>query len=122
MVMSRLMFVALVLSALWARPLPVDVSGRWAVSLFATDGTEGPVIDLMIEQDDEKLTGSCSLQDLDDNFTMSGQVREDGVSWQCSSARLRMTFSGSMRSGGREMTGSWTTSADGAGTFTASKR
>ena len=120
--MSQLFFVALTVAAIWAHALAVDVSGTWVLSLLTAGGKEAPVIDVVLKQDGEKLTGSCSLQDLDDNFTISGQVKEDGVSWQCSSSTLRMNFTGSIRNTGREITGSWNTSANAEGRFTATKR
>jgi hypothetical protein len=119
--MSQLILVALTVASIWTRALVVDVSGTWVVSL-ETGGKEGPVIDVVLKQDGEKLTGSCSLQELDDDFTISGQATDDSVSWQCSSPEVRMIFTGSIGSTGREMTGSWNTSANGEGTFTATKR
>src|SRR5215470_6798119 len=121
--MSPLILAVVTVIVLWSRALAVDVSGTWVLRLLAASGKEAPVIDVVLKQDGEKLTGTCSLQDLDDDFTISGQLKEDRASWQCSSSGLRMTFTGSIRNTGREITGSWNTSANPeGGTFTATKR
>jgi hypothetical protein len=121
--MSPLILVVLTMAAIWTRALAVDVSGSWVLRLVTAGGKDAPVIDVVLKQDDERLTGKCSLQDLDDDFTISGQAKEDRVSWECFSSQLRMTFDGSIRSSGREITGSWNTSANPeGGTFIATKR
>lgn len=115
-------FVVLVLTAVATCMLAADVSGRWVLSLVATDGTEAPVVYVALTQEGEKLTGTCSLQELDADLTIAGRIVDDDVSWQCSSAEVRIAFTGSLNAGGSEMTGAWTTSANGRGTFTAKKQ
>src|SRR5262245_25926238 len=121
--MSPLIRAVVTMIVLWSRALAVDVSGTWMLRLLTTSGKDAPVIDVVLRQSGDKLSGSCSLQDLYDDFTISVQVKEDGVSWQCSGSGLRMAFTGSIGSTGREITGSWNTSANPeGGTFTATKR
>ena len=121
--MSPLILAVATVIGLWSHALAADVSGTWVVRLLTTSGKEAPVIDVVLKQSGDRLSGSCSLQDLDDDFTISGQVKDDGVSWQCSSSGLRMAFTGSIGSTSREITGSWNTSANPeGGTFTATKR
>jgi hypothetical protein len=99
----------------------VDLSGMWTMRLLTREGAEAPTIGITLKQNGEKLTGSCSLDDLDEILTLSGEAKDEAISVRCSSTEITMSFSGQV-SGGDEMKGTWSTSAAAQGTFTATKR
>jgi len=118
--MSEMSITLLTVAVLSTPVFAADLSGMWAIRLVTSGGAEAPTISITLKQDGEKVTGSCSLQDLDEILTLSGQSKDDAIEWQCSSTEITMTFDGKV--GARdEITGSWSTSAAAQGTFTATK-
>jgi hypothetical protein len=99
-----------------------DLSGVWRLTLKATNGEEAPTFMVTLKQDDQTLSGTCSTDARDEQFTLTGQVTDDVATWRCASQALTVYFSGNIRGRGLEMTGSWSTSAAGKGTFAAQKR
>ncbi len=119
--MRKASVVLAVVTILSAQALAADVSGSWTVRLVTKGGAEAPTVSLSVKQEGGRLVGSCSIPDLDDPLTISGEVKDDTITWQCSSRELTASFTGAITRTGREITGSWTTNASGAGTFTATK-
>jgi hypothetical protein len=97
-----------------------DVSGVWILTLGT--GADAPIFVVTLKQEDQKLTGTCSTDATDDEFTVSGQVKDDAVTWRCTSRGLVADFSGTVDSSATEMTGSWSTPAPAKGIFTAQKQ
>jgi hypothetical protein len=112
--------VALVLSD----PLmAADVSGIWSLRLTTAAGESAPRASVTLKQDGKTLTGSCVIADADTTFTVAGEVIDDVVTWRCASkGPVEASFSGTINSTGREMTGAWTTPAPARGTFKGSKK
>jgi hypothetical protein len=99
-----------------------DVSGVWSLRLTTSDGESAPRVSVTLKQDDDNLTGSCVLGDTEQAFTVVGQVTDSAVTWRCASkGPVEASFSGTVNSTGREMTGSWTTPAPARGTFKGSR-
>lgn len=108
------------LHAEWIRA--ADASGVWSLRLTTSDGESAPRASVTLEQDGKTLTGTCAIGDTDEKFTAVGEVIDDLVKWRCASkGPVEASFSGTINSTGREMTGSWTTPAPAGGTFKASK-
>jgi hypothetical protein len=116
-------FVVSLIALLLAQPVrAADVSGVWSLRLTTSDGESAPRASVTLEQDDKTLTGSCVIGDTDEKFTVAGEVTDDAVTWRCASkGPVEVSFSGTINSTGREMTGSWTTPAPARGTFKGSK-
>ena len=113
-------FVALVLAE---SLIAADVSGIWSLRLTTAGGESAPRASVTLKQDGKTLSGSCVIGDTDATFTVTGEVIDDVVTWRCaSSGPVEASFSGTLNSTGREMTGSWTTPAAGKGTFKGSKK
>ena len=99
-----------------------DVSGVWSLRLTTSDGESAPRASVTLKQDGDRLTGSCVIGDTDQEFTVVGQVTDNAVTWRCASkGPVEVSFSGTVNSTGREMTGSWTTPAPARGTFKGSR-
>ena len=99
-----------------------DVSGVWSLRLTTSDGDSAARASVTLKQQGDKLTGSCVIGNTDREFTVVGQVTDNAVAWRCASrGPVEVSFSGSINSTGREMTGSWTTPAPAQGTFKGSR-
>jgi hypothetical protein len=99
-----------------------DVSGVWSLRLTTSDGESAPRASVTLKQDGKTLTGSCVIGDTEQKFTVVGEVTDTAVTWRCASTGpAEASFSGTINSTGREMTGSWTTPAPARGTFKGSK-
>ena len=99
-----------------------DASGVWSLRLTTSDGESAPRASVTLEQDGKTLTGSCVIGETEEKFTVAGEVTDNGVTWRCASkGPVEVSFSGTINSTGREMTGSWTTPAPARGTFKGSK-
>ena len=100
-----------------------DVSGVWSLRLTTNDDESAPRARVTLQQEGDKLTGSCAIDNIDDvAFTVTGGVVENMVTWRCTtSGPIAASFKGTINATGREMTGSWTTGAAG-GLFKGSKR
>jgi hypothetical protein len=98
-----------------------DVSGVWSLRLQTTDDQSAARASVTLEQEGEKLTGSCEIEGTDQAFTVTGQVAGATVTWRCvSKGPIVASFQGTINATAREMTGSWTTGAS-RGTFKGSK-
>jgi hypothetical protein len=99
-----------------------DVSGVWSLRLMTSAGESAPRTSVTMKQDGARLTGSCVIEGTDEAFTVAGQVTDNTVTWRCSSkGPVEASFSGTINSTGREMTGTWTTAAPARGTFKGSR-
>jgi hypothetical protein len=102
---------------------PTDVSGYWYLTLKTSDDKDAPRIEVALQQDGEKLTGNCFIDQADDKFILTGQVKENAINWRCAgTGPVEASFSGTISQTGNEITGSWTTPAPAKGTFTGAKR
>jgi hypothetical protein len=99
-----------------------DVSGVWSLRLTTEGGESAARASVTLEQDGDTLTGSCAIDGTEEKFTVTGRVTETAVTWRCASkGPVEASFTGTINSTGREMTGSWTTPAPARGTFKGSK-
>ena len=99
-----------------------DVSGVWSLRLTTSEGESAPRVSVTLKQDGDRLTGRCVIGDTNEEFTVTGRVTDGAVTWRCASkGPVEASFSGTINSTGREMTGSWTTPAPARGTFKGSK-
>jgi hypothetical protein len=115
--------VSLIALVLAESLIAADVSGVWSLRLTTADGESAPRASVTLKQDGKTLTGSCVIGDTDETFAVAGQVIDDVVTWRCANkGPVEASFSGTINSTGREMTGSWTTPAPAKGTFKGSKR
>ncbi|HVJ27212.1 MAG TPA: hypothetical protein VM493_06695 [Vicinamibacterales bacterium] len=120
--MKKTSLVSLTALVLAGSVAAADVSGVWSLRLTTSDGESAPRASVTLKQDGERLTGSCVIGDTDQEFTVVGQVTDTAVTWQCASkGPVEVSFSGTINSTGREMTGSWTTPAPARGTFKGSR-
>ena len=114
--------LALCLLVAVASTAAADLSGAWRVALKATNGDEAPTFTVTLKQDGQKLSGTCATDARDEQFTVTGQVTDSAATWRCARQPLTVDFSGKISASGSGITGSWSTSASGKGTFTAQRR
>lgn len=120
--MTKIVIVSLVAVLFAVSATAADVSGVWSLRLTTSDGESAPRVSVTLKQDGDRVTGSCVIGDTDEKFTLTGQVIDNAVTWRCASkGPVEASFSGTINSTGREMTGSWTTPAPAQGTFKGSK-
>lgn len=120
--MKKSFVVSLIALVLAESLIAADV---WSLRLTTAeaDGESAPRASVTLKQDGKTLTGSCVIGDTDETFAVAGQVIDDVVTWRCANkGPVEASFSGTINSTGREMTGSWTTPAPAKGTFKGSKR
>ena len=99
-----------------------DLSGVWSLRLLTSDGQSAPRATVTLKQDAEKLTGTCTIDSTDQEFTVVGQATDNTVTWRCvSKGPFEASFKGTVDSTGRQMTGEWTTPAPAQGTFKGSR-
>ena len=99
-----------------------DASGVWSLRLTTDGGESAARVSVTLKQEGDTLTGSCVIGGTEEKFTVTGQVTETAVTWRCvSKGPVEASFTGTINSTGREMTGSWTTPAPARGTFKGSK-
>ena len=102
--------------------MAADVSGTWSLRLTTSEGESASRASVTLKQDGKALTGSCVIAGTDEKFTVAGEVTDTAVTWRCvSKGPVEASFSGTVNSTGREMTGSWSTPAPAKGTFKGSK-
>ena len=119
--MTRCCIVGMMTAILAVSVRAADVSGVWSLRLTTGDDQSAPRASVTLKQDGDTLTGSCEIQDTETEFTVTGQVAGDAVTWRCvSNGPVAASFKGRINATGREMTGTWTTGASG-GTFKGSK-
>ena len=120
--MKKTFLVSLTALLLAGSVARADVSGVWSLRLTTSDGESAPRASVTLKQDGDRLTGSCVIGDTEQEFTVVGQVTDNAVTWRCASkGPVEVSFSGTINSTGREMTGSWTTPAPTRGTFKGSR-
>ena len=120
--MKKTFLVSLTALLLAGSVAAADVSGVWSLRLTTSDGESAPRASVTLKQDGERLTGSCVIGDTEQEFTVIGQAIDNAVTWRCASkGPVEVSFSGTVNSTGREMTGSWTTPAPARGTFKGSR-
>ncbi len=120
--MKKTFLVSLTALLLAGSVARADVSGVWSLRLTTSDGESAPRASVTLKQDGDRLTGSCVIGDTEQEFTVVGQVTDNAVTWRCASkGPVEVSFSGTINSTGREMTGSWTTPAPARGTFKGSR-
>ena len=99
-----------------------DVSGVWSLRLLTRGGESAPRTTVTLKQDAGKLTGTCTIDGTDQEFTVVGQATDNTLTWRCvSKGSLEASFKGTIDSTGRQMTGEWTTPAPAQGTFKGSR-
>lgn len=99
-----------------------DVSGVWSLRLTTSEGESAARASVTLKQDGNTLTGSCIIGSTNEKFTVTGEVTDTAVTWKCASnGPVEASFTGTINSTGREMTGSWTTPAPAKGTFKGSR-
>jgi len=115
--------VVSLMSLLCFAPLrAADVSGVWSLRLLTSDGQSASRATVTLKQDAEKLTGTCTIDNTDQEFTVVGQATDNTLTWPCASkGPLEASFKGTIDSTGRQMTGEWTTPAPAHGTFKGSR-
>jgi hypothetical protein len=100
-----------------------DVSGVWSLRLLTKDGESASRATVTLKQDGETLTGTCVIDHTDQEFTVVGQAKDKTVTWRCASkGPFEASFTGTIDSTGRQMTGEWATPAPAQGTFKGSRR
>ena len=120
--MTKSLIVAFSMLFLVESVFATDVSGIWSLRLTTSDGESAPRASVTLKQDGKTLTGSCVIGDTDEKFTVTGEVIDNSVTWRCASkGPVEASFSGTINSTGREMSGSWTTPAPARGTFKGSR-
>ena len=62
---------------------PTDVSGYWYLTLKTSDDKDAPRIEVALQQDGEKPTGNCFIDQADDKFILTCQVKENAINWRC---------------------------------------
>ena len=60
-----------------------DVSGVWSLRLLTKDGESAARVTVTVTQDGEKLTGTCSIEATDQEFTIIGQATDTTLTWRC---------------------------------------
>ena len=120
--MKKTFLVSLTALLLAGSVARADVSGVWSLRLTTGDGESAPRASVTLKQGGDRLTGSCVIGDTEQEFTVVGQVTDNAVTWRCAGkGPVEVSFSGTINSTGREMTGSWTTPAPARGTFKGSR-
>jgi len=100
-----------------------DVSGVWSLRLLTIEGESAARATVTLKQDGEMLTGTCVIDQIDQELTVAGQVTSDNtLAWRCvGKESFEASFKGTIDSTGRQMTGEWTTKAPTQGRFKASR-
>jgi len=110
-------------SMLWVVSVrAADVSGVWTLRLLTSDGESASRATVTLKQDAEKLTGTCVIDQTDQELTVVGRATDNTLTWRCAGkGPLEASFKGTIDSTGRQMTGEWTTPAPAQGTFKGSR-
>ena len=108
--------------ALFVSVRAADVSGVWSLRLLTSDGESASRATVTLKQSGDNLTGTCMIDQTDQEFTVVGQATDNTLTWRCASnGPLEVAFKGTIDSTGRQMTGEWTTPAPAQGIFKGSK-
>ena len=100
-----------------------DVSGVWSLRLLTAEGESAARATVTLKQDGETLTGTCVIDQIDQELTVAGQVTSDNtLTWRCvGKESFEASFKGTIDSTRRQMTGEWSTKAPTQGTFKGSR-
>jgi hypothetical protein len=99
-----------------------DASGVWSLRLLTNAGESAARATVTLRQDGETLAGACAIDQVDQELTVTGQVKDNTLTWRCvGKESFEASFKGSIDSTGRQMTGEWATHANARGTFKGSR-
>jgi hypothetical protein len=95
-----------------------DVAGVWSLRLLTSAGESAARATVTLKQDGTALTGTCVIDQTEQDMTVSGQVRDNTLTWRCvGKESFEASFTGIVDSTGRQMTGEWATQGPAQGTF-----
>ena len=101
---------------------PTDASGVWSLRLLTSAGESAARATVTLKQDGETLTGTCVIEQTEQELTVAGQVKDSTLTWRCvGKESFEASFKGVIDSTGRQMTGEWATLAVAHGTFKGSR-
>jgi hypothetical protein len=109
------------LAHLAAQDKPVDVSGKWALTVETAAGTGNPSVEL--KQDGETLTGNYSSQVFGEQKvtgTIKGTAITFGFTTEFQGSNVTVTYAGTVD--GATMKGKVTIGEMGEGTFTGKRQ
>jgi hypothetical protein len=114
---------SLILTVLVVSVRAADVSGVWSLRLLTSEEESAPRATVTLKQDGEKLTGTCVIDQTDQELTVAGHVTSDNtLTWRCvGKGSFEASFKATIDSTGRQMTGEWATNAPTRGTFKGSR-
>ena len=99
-----------------------DASGVWSLRLLTNLGESAARATVTLKQDGETLTGTCVIEQTEQELTVTGQVKDNTLIWRCvGKESCEASFRGSIDSTGRQMTSEWATQASARGTFKGSR-
>jgi hypothetical protein len=99
-----------------------DVSGVWSLRLVTSAGESAARATVTLKQEAETLTGSCVIDQIEQELTATGQAKDDTLAWRCvGKESFEASFKATIDSTGRQMTGEWATLAAARGTFKGSR-
>ena len=99
-----------------------DASGVWTLRLLTSAGESAARATVTLKQDGETLAGTCVIAQVEQELTVTGQVQDNTLTWRCVGREsFEASFTGSIDSTGRQMTGEWATQATARGTFKGSR-
>ena len=104
-----------------AQDKPIDVSGRWALTVETAGGTGSPSVEL--EQGGETLTGNYSSEVFGEQKvtgTIKGTAITFGFTTEFQGSKVAVTYAGTVD--GATMKGTVTVGEMGEGTFTGKKQ
>jgi hypothetical protein len=101
---------------------PADVSGIWSLRLLTSDGESAARATVTLKQDGETLTGTCVIDQIEQELTVTGQAKDSTLTWRCAGKEsFDASFKATIDSTGRQMTGEWATHAGARGTLKGSR-
>jgi hypothetical protein len=101
---------------------PPDVSGVWSLRLTTSAGESAARATVTLKQDGETLTGTCAIDQIDQESTVTGQAKDNTITWRCvGKDSFEASFKATIDATGRQMTGEWATRAAVRGTFKGSR-
>jgi hypothetical protein len=114
---------SLILTVLVVSVRAADVSGVWSLRLLTSEEESAPRATVTLKQDGEKLTGTCVIDQTDQELTVAGHVTSyNTLTWRCvGKGSFEASFKATIDSTGRQMTGEWATNAPTQGTFKGSR-
>ena len=98
-----------------------DVAGVWSLRLLTTASESAARATVTLKQEGETLTGTCAIEQIEQELAVAGQVTGGTLAWRCvGKESFEASFKGTIDSTGRQMTGEWSTHA-AKGTFKGSR-